>query len=115
VDLAQLIRFLVVELTHPDSNPIFDMGITFTANYSFSERQRVPVDSEALLMADFVNFKIKSAQSFKYAHRVRVYVRVFIWMNDHTYMSIYVYTVFLKKNKQLFESTSPLSSDPTVC
>jgi hypothetical protein len=52
-------------------------------------------------MADFVNFKIKSAQSFKCAHRDRVYVCVFIWMNDHTCMSIYVYAVFLKKTSYL--------------
>jgi hypothetical protein len=40
VDLAQLVRFLVVELTHPGSNPIFDMGVAFMANYSFSGRRR---------------------------------------------------------------------------
>jgi hypothetical protein len=39
VALAQLIRFLVVELTHLNSNPRFDMGAAFTANYSFSERR----------------------------------------------------------------------------
>jgi hypothetical protein len=40
VGLAQLVRFLVVELTHPGSNPRFDMGVAFTANYSFSGRRR---------------------------------------------------------------------------
>jgi hypothetical protein len=40
VNLFQLVRFLVVELTHPDSNPRFDMCVAFTANYSFSERRR---------------------------------------------------------------------------
>jgi hypothetical protein len=30
----------------------------------------VPIDSEALLMTDFVNLKIKLAQSFGDAHRV---------------------------------------------
>jgi hypothetical protein len=40
VGLAQLVRFLVVELTHPGSNLRFDMGIVFTANYSFSGRRR---------------------------------------------------------------------------
>jgi hypothetical protein len=39
VGLAQLVRFLVVELTHPGSNPRFDMGVAFTANYSFSGRR----------------------------------------------------------------------------
>jgi hypothetical protein len=38
VGLAQLVRFLVVELTHLVSNPRFDMGVAFTANYSFSGR-----------------------------------------------------------------------------
>jgi hypothetical protein len=38
VGLAQLVRFLVVELTHPGSNPRIDMSVAFTANYSFSGR-----------------------------------------------------------------------------
>jgi hypothetical protein len=29
VGLVQLVRFLVVELTQPGSNPIFDMSVTF--------------------------------------------------------------------------------------
>jgi uncharacterized membrane protein len=48
-------------------------------------------------MIDFVNLKIKSAQFFRCAHKDRVCVRVFIWVGAHTHMSIYVYTVFLKK------------------
>jgi hypothetical protein len=36
VGLVQLVRFIVVELTHSGLNPIFDMGVTFIANYSFS-------------------------------------------------------------------------------
>jgi hypothetical protein len=38
VGLVQLIRFLVVELIHLDSNLRFDMVVVFTANYSFSGR-----------------------------------------------------------------------------
>jgi hypothetical protein len=57
----------------------------------------VPVDSEALLMTDFVNLKIKPAQYFGSAHRGRVCVRVFIGVSTHTCMSIYICTVFLKK------------------
>jgi hypothetical protein len=38
VSLAQLVRFLVVELIHADLNIRFDMCVTFTANYSFSMR-----------------------------------------------------------------------------
>jgi hypothetical protein len=40
VSLTQLVRFLVVELIHPGSNPRFDMDVTFTTNYYFSERRR---------------------------------------------------------------------------
>jgi hypothetical protein len=40
VSLAQLIRFLVLELTHLDSNSIFDMSVVFITNYFFSERRR---------------------------------------------------------------------------
>jgi hypothetical protein len=57
----------------------------------------VPVDSESLLVTDFMNLKIKSALSFKCAHKDRIYMRVFIWISAHIYISIYIYTVFLKK------------------
>jgi hypothetical protein len=60
----------------------------------------IPVDSEMLLMTDFVNLKIKLTQSFRGAHRGRVCVRVFIGVSARTCMSIYVYTVFLKKNSR---------------
>jgi hypothetical protein len=64
----------------------------------------ISIDSEVLLVTNFVNLKIKSAQSFKDVYRGRVYVRVFIGVSAHTCMSICVYTVFLKK--ELFgEST----------
>jgi hypothetical protein len=38
--LAQLVRFLVVELTHQCLNPRFDMDVTFTTNYFFSGSRR---------------------------------------------------------------------------
>jgi hypothetical protein len=57
----------------------------------------VPVDSKTLLVTDFVNLKIKPAQSFRCTHKDRVCVRVCIGVSTHTCMSIYVYTVFLKK------------------
>jgi hypothetical protein len=59
----------------------------------------VPVNSETLLLTDFVNLKIKLAQSFGDAHRGRVCVHVFIGMSAHTCMSICVCTMFLKKKK----------------
>jgi hypothetical protein len=66
------------------------MCVIFTTNYSFSWRRR-PVDSETLLMTDFVNLNIKPAQSFKCAHRGRVCIREFIKVSVYTYMSIYIY------------------------
>jgi hypothetical protein len=61
VGLAQLV--LVVELIHLCSNHKFDMYIAFTANY-FSVEYDVPVDSETLLVTDFVNLKIKAGSIF---------------------------------------------------
>jgi hypothetical protein len=40
VGLTKLVRFLVIELTHPDSNSRFDMCVVFTDNYYFSRRRR---------------------------------------------------------------------------
>jgi hypothetical protein len=57
------------------------------------------VDSEALLVTDFINLKIKSTQSFRCTHRGRVCIRVLIEVSARTCMSIYVCTVFLKKKK----------------
>jgi hypothetical protein len=48
-------------------------------------------------VTDFMNLKIKLAQSFEGAHRGKMCMRVFIEVNAHTRMSICVYTVFLKK------------------
>jgi hypothetical protein len=85
-----------MELIHSDSNPRFDMCVIFTANYSFSVRRR-PVDGETFLMPDFMNLKIKSAQSFRNAHRDMMYVCIFIEVSTHTCMNTYIYTMFLKK------------------
>jgi hypothetical protein len=57
----------------------------------------VPVDSEKLLLIDFVNLKIKSIQSFRVAHKDKIYIYILIKMSNHMYMSIYVYTIFIKK------------------
>jgi hypothetical protein len=60
-----------VKLIHPDLNLRFNIYVTFTANYSFSGRRRL-VDSDAFLVTDFVNLKIKPTQFFRGAHRDRV-------------------------------------------
>jgi hypothetical protein len=63
-------------------------------------RDDVPVDSDVLLVTDFINLKIQPTQSFEGAYRGRMYVRVFIGVGTHTYMNIYVCTVFLKKSSK---------------
>jgi hypothetical protein len=45
------------------------MSVVFMTNY-FLVRDDVIVNSKTLLVIDFVNLKIKSAQSFKGAHSV---------------------------------------------
>jgi hypothetical protein len=49
-------------------------------------------------VTDFVNLNIKLTQSFKVVYMGRVCVRVFVGVSAHTYMSIRIYIVFLKKN-----------------
>jgi hypothetical protein len=49
---------LVVELIHSGLNFKFDINVVFMANYYFSGSQR-PVDSDTLLVTDFMNLKIK--------------------------------------------------------
>jgi hypothetical protein len=63
----------------------------------------VPVDSETLLVTDFVNLKIKLTQSFRGVHRGRMCIHIFIEVSARTCMSIYVCTVFLKKNLILLD------------
>jgi hypothetical protein len=55
------------------------------------------IDNDTFLVTDFVNLKIKPAQSFGCAHRGKVCVCVFIWVSARTCMSIYVCIMFLKK------------------
>jgi hypothetical protein len=57
----------------------------------------VLIDNETLLMTDFVNLKIQSAQSFRDAHKNSVCVYMFIEISTHIYIYILVSTVFLKK------------------
>jgi hypothetical protein len=144
VGLAQLIRFLVVELTHSGLNHRFDMCVVFTANYSFSGRQRPhrqwgavsdqlrksqdQVDSVFQICAHrfdmcvvfttnyffsgrrrphrqwcAVSDRLRESQDqvdsvFQIcAHKGKMCVHVFIGMSVHTYMSICICTVFLKK------------------
>jgi hypothetical protein len=69
------------------------MSVVYTVNY-FLVGCDVLIDNDALLVTDFVNLKIKPAQSFEVAHRGIVYVHIFIYVN--AYMWINICTVFLK-------------------
>jgi hypothetical protein len=73
-----MVMFLVVELTHLSLNLSFGMSVTYLWLIILLVVVDVPVDSNVLLVTNFVNLKIKSTQSFEYAHRVRVCVHVFI-------------------------------------
>jgi hypothetical protein len=69
----------------------------------------VSIDSDALLVTDFINLKIKLTQSFRSTHRDNVCVRMFICVSAHTYMSIYVCTVFLKNRSAIVTDDSSTS------
>jgi hypothetical protein len=56
----------------------------------------VSIDSEMILMIDFVNLKINLAQSFGCAHKNRLHVHMFIRMSAHTCICICVCIIFLK-------------------
>jgi hypothetical protein len=58
----------------------------------------VPINSETILITDFVNLKIKPTQSFECAYRGRMCMIMFIGVSTHTCMNICVCTVFFKKN-----------------
>jgi hypothetical protein len=90
-----MVRFLVVEPIHSGSNLRFDMSVAYLQLFILSVVVDVSVDSEMLLIIDFVNLKIKSIQSFRCANRGKVCVRVFVSMSDRMCMSICVYSVFL--------------------
>jgi hypothetical protein len=60
----------------------------------FSVEDDVPVNSKSFLVTDFMNLKIKLAQSFKSTHRDKICM--FIYRSE--YSSVYEYLCFLKKN-----------------
>jgi hypothetical protein len=84
---------LVVKLTHLNSNPKFDMDVAFTPNY-FLVGGDVSVTSETLLMINIVNLKIKPAYFFRSAHKVKIYV--YIFMIIYTYINIYTVSTKIK-------------------
>jgi hypothetical protein len=71
-----LIRFIVVKLIHLDLNFRFNISVVFITNY-FLVGDIILINSETLLMIDFVHLKIKSVQSFIVTHRNR-YVYIYL-------------------------------------
>jgi hypothetical protein len=63
----------MIKLNYLVLNPRFDMCVVFTANY-FLMRCNILVGSETSLITDFVNLKIKLTQSFRGAHKYKMYV-----------------------------------------
>jgi hypothetical protein len=63
----------------------------------------IPVDSETLLVVDFMNLKIKPAQSFRDAQRGRMCV--YVYRSECSYMYKYLYLYYVSKKK------SPLHDD----
>jgi hypothetical protein len=50
----------------------------------------VPVDSETILLIDFMNLKIKPVESFRGVYRDKVCVHIFIEINDvYNYLHLY--------------------------
>jgi hypothetical protein len=71
----------------------------------------IPVDSETLLVVDFMNLKIKPVQSFRDAHRGRMYVYVYRSECSYMYKYLYLYCVS-KKNLHCTTMVFPIQ-DPT--
>jgi hypothetical protein len=72
----------------------------------FSVGDDVPVDSDAFLVTDFMDLKIKSAQSFKVTYRGRVCVRVFIEVSAHPCISTTAqYNTHIRTSTHFYEHT----------
>jgi hypothetical protein len=93
-----MVRFLVVEPTHPGSNPIFDMGVAYLWLIILSVVGDVSSTARHSLI-DFVNLKIKLARSFGGAYRGRICVRVYIGVSVYTCMNICVCIVWYPAKK----------------
>jgi hypothetical protein len=76
--LAQLARFLVVELNHSDSNSRFDMNVVFTTSYSFSgrrrpRRQRIVLDDR---LRESQNQVVSIFQICSYRYDIHIYIYI---------------------------------------
>jgi hypothetical protein len=66
---------------------------------SFTTRNLISwaVDSETLLVTDFVNLKIKPTQFSRGVHKNTIYITIFIGVDAHIYTNIYYLYYVLKK------------------
>jgi hypothetical protein len=94
-----MVRFLVVEPTHLDSNLRFGMNVAYLWLIIFSVVDDVSVNSETLWVTDFMNLKIKSVQSFKGVHMITVCVYVFIGEYSYIYEYLCLYCISKKTRK----------------
>jgi hypothetical protein len=70
----------------------------------FSVGDDVSFDNETFLVTDFVNLKIKLAQSFRGVYRGRVYVCVYMGKYSYVYEYIRLYCVSKKSLQLVFIS-----------
>jgi hypothetical protein len=87
------------------------MSVIFTV-IILSVGDSVSVDSEMLLVTDFVSLKIKPTQSFGCAHKNKVCARIFIELSIHMFISICVYSVLKKVIQIILLSRSIPCSAP---
>jgi hypothetical protein len=74
----------------------------------------VPVDSDELLVTDFVNLKIKSAHFFEVAHRNRVCIYVNRDKCSYVYEYLYLYCICQKKMRLDAVSTYRIVSASSI-
>jgi hypothetical protein len=111
VSLLQLVRFLVVKLTHSYLNHKFDMSVIFTANYFFGGRRHLHRQRD-VFMTNFMNLKIKLIQSFRCTHKDKD-VRACVYMSECSYVYEYLYLYCVSK-KTLGRRGEDLKDDGRV-
>jgi hypothetical protein len=75
----------VIELNHTGLNARFNMML-YLRLIILSVEDDIPIESETILVIDFVNLKIKLSQSFRCIHKDKMYVCMFIGMSNHIYI-----------------------------
>jgi hypothetical protein len=54
----------------------------------------VSVDSEMLLLTDFINLKIKPTQTFRCDHRAKMCVYLFVEMSVYMCIQVFMFVVY---------------------